>query len=270
MEEFEVRDSREKNWNWQDNEYLNGYARLCGVSATAVYLSLCRHADKKQSCFPSIKLIAEEHNISERTVITSIHILEKHNIIKKEKIRKKDGKWLNNYYVLLNKLHWISQVQPLHMDSQVQITTEPSANNDISQVQPLHTNKNHIEVDTYKVEPSGLATAKRTEQSFKKEEYNSILEEYQKLKGIKLQGAEFLPYQQAIKTMFMSGRTKDNIIACMKWLAEGREEWMENWTIKTAKMKMPEFIAGKFNKITTISAIVEKKPIRFNDLKIIN
>ena len=141
---FEVRDYREKNWHWQDNEYLNGYAKLCGVSATAVYLSLCRHADKKQNCFPSIKLIAEEHNISVRTVVTAIQKLEKYNIIKKEKTRKKDGKWLNNLYILLNKSQWDSQVQPLHTDSQVQITTQPSANNDISQVQPLHTNKTNI------------------------------------------------------------------------------------------------------------------------------
>jgi len=146
LKNFEVRDYREKNWYWQDNEYLNGYAKLCGVSATAVYLSLCRHADKKQSCFPSIKLIAEEHNINERTVSRAIKVLEKYNIVKKEKTRTKNGKWLNNSYILLNKKEWDKQPTPLEspMDSHRTITTQPQDNNDTATPLESPTNKtNH-------------------------------------------------------------------------------------------------------------------------------
>ena len=56
---MEIRDNRQKEWFWLDNEYLNGYARHLGTVATAVYISLCRHSDNKtQTCFPSTELIS--------------------------------------------------------------------------------------------------------------------------------------------------------------------------------------------------------------------
>ena len=50
-----LRDTREQSFSIND-EYLNGYARLCGINATGVYMSLSRHVDKKQTCFPAKKL----------------------------------------------------------------------------------------------------------------------------------------------------------------------------------------------------------------------
>ena len=53
-----------------DDAYLNGYAKICGIYATVVYNSLCRHANfYNQECFPSLKKIAEEHNISKPKVV---------------------------------------------------------------------------------------------------------------------------------------------------------------------------------------------------------
>ena len=70
-----------------DNEYLNGYARIFGAVGTAIYVSLCRHSDNEtQKCFPSIKLIAEELNISKSTVIKYIKSFEKFNLIQKTKL----------------------------------------------------------------------------------------------------------------------------------------------------------------------------------------
>lgn len=95
--------------------------------------------------------------------------------------------------------------------------------------------------------------SKRKEIMFRKEWYDHILKEYQRLRGIILQGKEFEPVQQAIKTMFMSGRSVKNITDCMCWLAEKAEsgekkwEWTQNWTIRTVKLKLPEYVAGNFN-----------------------
>lgn len=147
---IEIRDTREKSFLIND-EYLNGYAKLCGVYATAVYNSLCRHADKEQKCFPSIKLIAEEHNIGERTVIRAVRKLEEYNIIVRQKTRTKNGKWLNNLYYLRSKCVWKKKPSATQAGgSQVPENTEPSAREYHSQVPHRHTKETHKEGNTYK------------------------------------------------------------------------------------------------------------------------
>ncbi len=102
-----IRDLRIKEKFFVDDLYLNGYARLCGIYATGVYLSLCRHSNKEQTCFPSKKLIAKELKISERSVFGAIKILEKWNIIRvKPQARKASGLYKNNIYILLDKSKW--------------------------------------------------------------------------------------------------------------------------------------------------------------------
>jgi hypothetical protein len=104
---FRVRDKRNKGWFWVDNEYLNVYGKFFGAIGTAIYLNLCRHADEEQKCFPSIKMIAEELGISERTVKKYLKLFRDYRLIKVERERSKDGKWLNNVYWLLDKSEWI-------------------------------------------------------------------------------------------------------------------------------------------------------------------
>jgi hypothetical protein len=99
---FEVRDLRHKEKFVVDDFYLNGYARICGVYATAVYLSLCRHADKEQKCWPSLNKLAEEHSMSKSQVRRAIKILIKYHIISVERV----GKRLNNRYYLIDKSEW--------------------------------------------------------------------------------------------------------------------------------------------------------------------
>ena len=71
-EKFEVRDLRIKEKFFMDDDYLNGFAKICGWKATVVYLSLCRHVDKNQECFRSEELISKEHGISRDSVIRGI------------------------------------------------------------------------------------------------------------------------------------------------------------------------------------------------------
>jgi len=104
---FKIRDLRKKDQFKIDDAYLNGYAKIFGPATTAVYNSLSRHAEfYTQEAFPSEELIAEEHNITARTVRTAIKKLKSANIIKISKERRK-GKWLNNIYSLIDKSEWI-------------------------------------------------------------------------------------------------------------------------------------------------------------------
>jgi predicted transcriptional regulator len=108
MEEIKIRDKRNKEWFIVDNAYLNGYAKIFGAVGTAIYISLCRHADNDtQKCFPSQKLIAEELGISERTIRRYIDKFADWNLISIE--RGKDpttGQNLNNIYLLIDKSQW--------------------------------------------------------------------------------------------------------------------------------------------------------------------
>ena|SRR3990167_5876399 len=149
METFEVRDYRNKTMFRVDDEYLNGYSKLCGTNATMVYLCLCRHADRHQESFPSIELMAQKTGISKRSIIRGIQILIKWNIIDKHRERRKDATWLNNRYILLDKSVWKrkpSATQSLGI--QVPNTTEPSATQGKSQVPQVHTKVTHKEGST--------------------------------------------------------------------------------------------------------------------------
>lgn len=99
---FEIRDSRVKDRFFIDDNYLNGWAKKCGIFATGVYMSLCRHADKGQKCWPSIEKVAEELNISESSVKNGLKALLDKNIIQKERL----GKKLTNRYYLIDKSEW--------------------------------------------------------------------------------------------------------------------------------------------------------------------
>lgn len=106
MNNIKIRDLRSKSQYKIDDEYLNGYAKLCGIYATAVYNSLSRHADfYQQKCFPSISLIAEQHNISKPTVLRAIKVLEVAGIV----IRERVGKMQPNIYILSDKSTWVKK-----------------------------------------------------------------------------------------------------------------------------------------------------------------
>ena len=101
-----VRDLRIKEKFMVDDAYLNGYARVCGIYATGVYLALCRHCSKNQLSFPGIDLISEKLSISRPSVIRAIAMLEKYNIIKVTRGKDKQGRQKSNVYILLDKSIW--------------------------------------------------------------------------------------------------------------------------------------------------------------------
>lgn len=112
MNKIRVVDKRSKEKFIVDDEYLNGYAKLCGWQGTIVYISLCRHAGKDQTCFPSIDLMAEELAVDRKTIMKGIDTLIKWNVIGKDRIRNDRGTWKNNSYILFDKSLWRPKPSP--------------------------------------------------------------------------------------------------------------------------------------------------------------
>ena len=110
-------DKRTKEKFLIDDTYLNGYARLCGIYATGVYISLCRHVNKDQYCFPSFKLMANELSISFSSVQRAISTLAEWNIINVSREKRVDGTWKNHAYTLLDKSIW-KQKPPVPQNQQ--------------------------------------------------------------------------------------------------------------------------------------------------------
>jgi hypothetical protein len=86
-----------------------------------------------------------------------------------------------------------------------------------------------------------MTKTKRKTTSFKGEWYKSVISAYVAVKGVELRGSEFLPLQQACKTMFLNGREPKDIIACMEVV----DSLYPDWTLNTVAMKIPDFLAGK-------------------------
>lgn len=149
--QFEVRDKRAKDRFYLDDLYLNGYARLCGIYATGVYVSLCRHANLEQKCWPSIKKIAEELAVSEKQVGRAIKKLEEYNIISKERV----GKKATNRYWLLNKSEWTTS--PISEGTHSPITTDSQSYHQGTD-SPFHS-KDTNKKDTNSKESNGESVA---------------------------------------------------------------------------------------------------------------
>lgn len=145
---MKIRDNRAKEWFWLDNEYLNGYAKYLGASCTVVYLSLCRHADNAtQTCFPSMKLIAEENGINTKTVERATKKLEEWGIVQVLRSKKKDGTQSNNIYTLTSKIEWKSKL------TDIKSLGQPTDKLDESRQTPVlhnytHTNNTIVETSS--------------------------------------------------------------------------------------------------------------------------
>lgn len=143
---MEIRDNRQKEWLWLDNQYLNGYAKHLGVYCTVVYLSLCRYANNKtQTCFPSMKLIATENKISIKSVERAIKLLEEWKIVSVERSKKPDGTQSNNIYTLTSKNIWKSKpTDSQTIGNQQTISPEPTDSQVESRpTEVLHNNTNN-------------------------------------------------------------------------------------------------------------------------------
>jgi len=143
-------DKRKKEKFMLDDAYLNGQAKVCGWQATLVYIALCRHASKSQEAFPSIKTMMDKLGVSRNTILKGLSNLERHKVIEIHKTRAKNGKWLNNMYVLLDKSVWkTNQVPDKDTDNQVPVELTPSPSQ-VNTKSLTGTLRKHIEGNTSK------------------------------------------------------------------------------------------------------------------------
>ena len=69
--------------------------------AKRVYIYLCDRRDKEGKSWPSVKRIAKDLSISEKTVRRAVQDLEKAGLVRKEYAYRKNGSHTSNrYYVL--------------------------------------------------------------------------------------------------------------------------------------------------------------------------
>lgn len=88
-----------------NKNYWYFYNKICvarvSSSAKAVYKTLLQYASRETwSCFPSIKRIAKDTSLSERTVQRQLRILEKEKYILRISRKKESNGYTSNIYFL--------------------------------------------------------------------------------------------------------------------------------------------------------------------------
>jgi Uncharacterized membrane-associated protein/domain len=68
--------------------------------AKVVYIYLRDHADAEGQCWPGIKTIAAELNLSRSTVKRAINDLEKHGYLEKKHRFRENGSYTSNLYTI--------------------------------------------------------------------------------------------------------------------------------------------------------------------------
>jgi len=207
-------------------------------------LFVANHADKKWQgtvvkrgeLVTSYQHLSEQTSLSVRQVRTALNSLILTGEVTKQSNSLFTRVSIKNY----------NEYQELDNPTDKRMTSERQTND-----KPMTTNKND---KNDKNLGSELSEPARKGISFKKEDYTRVLREYQNLKGIKLQGKEFDPVLQAIKTMFVSKRSVEDIIYGMNWLEKSKEEWTNNWTINTVKIKLPVILAERGRAVAKKSA----------------
>lgn len=100
---------------------------------------------------------------------------------------------------------------------------------------------------------------KRQDQTFPQADYKKVIDAYIEVKEITPQGDEYRPIQQAIKTLFLNGRTPDEIISALHWLKDNAEY---SWTMQT-------LAHGKIAEILQESGYKPKKELSESDKKLL-
>ncbi|MCZ7568793.1 MAG: helix-turn-helix domain-containing protein [Ardenticatenaceae bacterium] len=78
-----IRDYREPNHFWADNEIADTYLSQIGIYGFAVYMLLCRYANRQTAqCFPSIPTLADQLGVSEPTVKKALKQLVEAGLIR--------------------------------------------------------------------------------------------------------------------------------------------------------------------------------------------
>ncbi len=270
-EKIIIRDLRRKEKFIIDDEYLNSYARICGIFATGVYVSLCRHADKEQKAFPSIKRMAAELAISESSVKRGLKKLDEHRII----VRERKGKMLTNRYYLLDKSEWSMRIVG-ESDGSVRPIIEFQQTHHTVPAEPSIVRK-HNSKETQKEGMSGKPTDWDLLKEEKREEEWNLEVEIEKLlkdqrrhiqvigiwikeKGLKPENVEQMQsiiMRNLRPAQLLNGYTNENIHETITVIKN--TEYLRKFTLETVAKYIDEVIAQKKKQ--------GRKIIRFEEIR---
>jgi hypothetical protein len=151
------------------------------------------------------------------------------------------GEWLENSFIDLNLEYEVDQ------QNNQQTSHQSTTNNNINKSNNLNSLINMF-IKRY-------VTNKST---YTNEQYEHVLREYMRCKGIELKGKEVIDTLFVIKKMFDSVRTPEQIVNFMEWLKKFENDedhiWIKTWTINTVQKKLPEHLSGKLKIQTTENA----------------
>lgn len=230
-----------------------------------VFMAIMLHADEDGVCYPSYNVLEKETGYGRSTIAQAIKDLcslsiDGTPILHKWRARNSQGQFEgSNCYIIFPTEAEMRAHEASSPDTQSSVSPQLEKSNGgkiVPEPEPVcNQNQRHKpepDIGSAKPTPSQSAKptakrrSKRRSQSFPKDWYTQMGDAYQEIKGIQLSGdGEWLPFQQQCKTIFMSGHAPDDAIALMRALEESDEEWTSNWTIKTVRMKLAEFKAGK-------------------------
>ena len=150
-------------FTWMDNQVIDEFYAKLGVSAVAVYIVLCRHANNKTGkCFPSQTLIAEKLDISIPTVRRAIRILVGHALITTE--MEGTGRFAKTIYTVLPCPQQIevecqtpASAGPICEGSKFESPQKQAPNGNLIPSQ-IATNKTNLETNKTNLVGSPLAT----------------------------------------------------------------------------------------------------------------
>ena len=96
----EVRDAR-RGVFWMHDDILDLYGARLGVYGVAVYALLCRRANARATCWPSLNGIARDLGVSRSKVVATLDAVEGLGLIRRTKRRnEKDGHASTLYTIL--------------------------------------------------------------------------------------------------------------------------------------------------------------------------
>lgn len=97
---FTIRDLRTRPWFWTHQD-IWPYVPLIGPAAYTVYSAILSHADNQtQTCYPSLSRLERLTNLSRKTVIQAIAILEATRLLRVERQRNGTTRLTNIYSIL--------------------------------------------------------------------------------------------------------------------------------------------------------------------------
>ena len=101
MSNFDVRDTRNRNWLWMRRELLREHGDRLGVYGIAVYAALASFADESNTAYPSIQSVADMIGCSTNKVRESINQLCQLGWIGYEEQHTDSGRQTSHLFYLL-------------------------------------------------------------------------------------------------------------------------------------------------------------------------